>query len=47
MVNFIPIKLELHNSHLINLNEEYLSWIADEMQQRYSIDTVLILGESI
>ena len=47
MVDFIPIKLELHKSHLINLNEEYLSWIADEMQQRYSIDTVLILGESI
>ena len=47
MVNFIPIKLKLHKSHLINLNEEYLSWIADKMQQRYSIDTVLILGENI
>ena len=47
MVEFIPIKLELHKSHLINLNEEYLSWIADEMQQRYSIDTESLLGESI
>ena len=47
MVEFIQIRLEIHKSHLINLNEEYLSWIADEMQQRYSIDTESLLGESI
>ena len=47
MVGFIPVKLELHESYLINLNEEYLSWIADEMHQRYNIDTELLLGVSV
>jgi len=47
MVDFISLKLELYKSHLIDLNEEYLSWIADEMQQRYKIDVELLLGVSI
>ena len=48
MVDFIPLKkYGLYESDLLKLNEEYLSWIADEMQQRYNIDTELILGVSI
>ena len=47
MVDFIPLKLELHKSNLTALNEEYLSWIAIEMQQRYKIDMELLLGVSV
>jgi GNAT superfamily N-acetyltransferase len=48
MIDFIPVKnLELHKSSLINLNEEYLSWIADEVQQRYNIDAESVIGVSI
>lgn len=47
MIEFIPINLDLHKSHLIKRNEEYLTWLASEMQQRYNINTVSILGESI
>ena len=47
MVDFIPLKLELHESHLIQLTNEYLTWIADEMLKRYIIDTELLLGVSI
>lgn len=47
MVDFIPLKLELYKTHFIDLNEEYLSWIADEMQQRYNINMVLLLGVSV
>jgi len=47
MVEFIPINLGLHKSHLIKLNEEYLTWIISEMQQRYNINPISIFGESI
>ena len=47
MVEFIPINLDLHKSHLLKLTEEYFTWINDEVQQRYSIDTFSIIGESI
>ena len=48
MVDFVPVKkFEFNEPYLLNLNEEYLSWIADEVQQRYNIDTELILGASI
>jgi len=36
MVDYIPINLKLHKSDLIALNEEYMSWIIDEMQQQYN-----------
>ena len=47
MVDFIPINLELHKSHLINLNVEYLTWIVVEMRQRYDIDLELQMGVNI
>ena len=47
MVEFIPINVSLHKSHLIKLTEEYFTWINEEVQQRYNIDTFSIIGESI
>jgi len=47
MVDFILIELELHESHLIKLNEEYLSWIAYELQQRYNVNLESLLGVSV
>ena len=47
MVEFIPINVSLHKSDLIKLTEEYFTWINEEVQQRYRIDTFSIIGESI
>ena len=47
MVDFIPINLDLHKSHLIKLTEDYFTWIAAEVQQRYNINTFSIIGKSI
>ena len=47
MVEFIPTNLDLHKSHLIELTEEYFTWIRDEVQKRYNIDSFSIIGESI
>jgi len=38
MVEFIPINLNFHKPLLVDLNEEYLSWIADEMKKHYDLD---------
>ena len=47
MVEFIPVNLDLHKSHLIKLSEDYFTWITDEVQKRYNFDTFSIIGESI
>lgn len=38
MVEFIPINLNVHKSLLVDLNEEYLSWIARELKKHYDVD---------
>jgi len=44
MVEFIPINLNFHKSLLVDLNEEYLSWIADEMKKHYDLDIMNVEG---
>jgi len=44
MVEFIPINLNVHKSLLVDLNEEYLSWIADEMKKHYDLDIFNVGG---
>ena len=46
MIEFIPIDLKVHESHLIDLNEEHISWVADEMLEQYNIDVVALLGQT-
>ena len=46
MIEFIPIDLEVHESHLIDLNEEHISWIATEVLEQYNIDVIAILGQT-
>ena len=38
MVEFIPINLDIHKSLLVEMNKEYLSWIAREMKKKYDLD---------
>jgi GNAT superfamily N-acetyltransferase len=47
MIEFIPINLKTHKSILIDLNDEYLNWIADELRIHYNIDLVSVLGQPI
>ncbi|MCK4778942.1 MAG: GNAT family N-acetyltransferase [Candidatus Lokiarchaeota archaeon] len=47
MIEYIPIDLKIHNSLLIDLNDEYLSWIADEIKKHYGLDAISILGQPI
>ena len=47
MIEYIPVDLNIHKSLLIDLNDEYLSWIGDEIKKHYNLDTFSILGQSI
>jgi ribosomal protein S18 acetylase RimI-like enzyme len=47
MIEFIPINLNYHKSLLIDLNEEYLTWIGNEVKKHYNIDLVSQLKQSI
>lgn len=40
MVEITPLDVDLHLSDIVDLAEEYLSWIAGEVQERYAIDAV-------
>jgi len=44
MVEFIPINLNIHRSLLVDLNEEYLSWVASEMKKHYNINIFNVEG---
>lgn len=47
MIEYIPIDLRVHKSLLIDLNDEYLSRIAEEVMKHYKIDVVSLLGQPI
>ncbi len=47
MIEYIPVDLSIHKSLLIDLNDEYLSWIGDEIKRHYDLDAISILGQSI
>ncbi len=47
MIDYIPIDLKVHKSLLIDLNDEYLSWIANEVKKHYDLDLISLLGQSI
>ena len=46
MIEYIPVDLSIHKSLLIDLNDEYLSFIGDEIKKHYNLDLISILGQS-
>lgn len=47
MIEYISVDLRIHKSLLIDLNDEYLSWIGEEIKKHYDLDAISILGQSI
>ncbi|MFX0139224.1 MAG: GNAT family N-acetyltransferase [Candidatus Hodarchaeota archaeon] len=47
MIEYVPVDLNIHKSLLLDLNDEYLSWIGDEIKKHYNLDVFSILGQSI
>ncbi|MFW9939625.1 MAG: GNAT family N-acetyltransferase [Candidatus Thorarchaeota archaeon] len=38
MLKFISINLDIHKSLLVDLNEEYISWIVSQLKEHYDVD---------
>ena len=47
MIDYIPVDLSTHKSLLIDLTDEYFSWIGDEIKKHYDLDAISILGQSV
>jgi ribosomal protein S18 acetylase RimI-like enzyme len=47
MIKFIPVDLSIHKSVLLDLTDEYLSWIAEEIKNHYELDAISILRQPI
>jgi GNAT superfamily N-acetyltransferase len=47
MIEYIPIDLKVHESVLIDLTNEYFSWIGDEIKKHYDLDAFSILRQQI
>jgi len=46
-VQFIPVDLRVHRSQLIDLNVEYMSWVAKEASEHFKIDIFAAVGTSV
>jgi N-acetylglutamate synthase-like GNAT family acetyltransferase len=42
MIDFIPVDPNIHKPLLIDLNEEYFSWIASEIKKNYDLDIFIV-----
>ena len=47
MIEYLPIDLRIHKSLLIDLIDEYLSWVTNEVKKHYDIDLISVIGQSI
>jgi len=46
-VQFIPVDLRIHRSQVIDLNVEYMNWVAKGISEHYKIDIFAVGGISV
>ena len=47
MEEFVPFNRKIHKEKYIQLNIEYLTWVKDQLREKYQLDTVSILKQTI
>jgi len=47
MVEFVPFYLNVHKKEYVKLNIEFITWIADQLEENYQIDAVSMIGQTI
>ena len=47
MVEFVPFDLKVHKEEYRQLNVELITWIADQLEKNYNIDSVSMVGQTI
>jgi N-acetylglutamate synthase-like GNAT family acetyltransferase len=46
-VHFLPVDLRIHRSQVIDLNVEYMEWVAKEGSEYFKIDIFAVAGTSV
>jgi len=47
MEEFVPLDLNVHKEIFVQLNIEFLTWIADQLRENYQIDAISIVGQTV
>ncbi|MGD2200788.1 MAG: hypothetical protein PVJ38_04030 [Candidatus Bathyarchaeota archaeon] len=47
MAEYVPFNQDSHLEAFIQLNIEYLTWIFNQLDQRYQLDTVSMVGQTV
>jgi GNAT superfamily N-acetyltransferase len=45
-IHFLPVDLRIHRSQVIDLNMEYMEWVAKEGREHFKIDIFAVVGIS-
>jgi ribosomal protein S18 acetylase RimI-like enzyme len=47
MAKFVPFDLNVHKDVFVELNVEFITWIADQLRENYQLDSVSKIGKTI
>jgi ribosomal protein S18 acetylase RimI-like enzyme len=47
MAKFVPFDLDVHKEVFVELNVEFITWIADQLRENYQLDSVSKIGQTI
>jgi len=47
MAEFVPFDLNVHKEVFVELNVEFITWIADQLRENYQLDSVSKIGQTI
>jgi ribosomal protein S18 acetylase RimI-like enzyme len=47
MAEFVPFDLDVHKDVFVELNVEFITWIADQLRENYQLDSVSKIGQTI
>ena len=47
MAEFEPFDLNVHKELFVELNVEFITWIADQFRENYQLDSVSNIGQTI
>jgi len=47
MAEFVPFDLDVHKDVFVELNVEFITWIADQLRENYQLDSVSKIGQRI
>ena len=47
MIEFVPLNPEIHREQFIQLNVEHISWMAEQLKEKYELDAISLIGQTI